>query len=70
MFFSPTYKWAVYGDRDADIAICAFTDQQQMELFKSIYGSDLLDGVKVAANYAYGATGKSTLEATLCDSYL
>jgi len=70
MFFSPTCKWAVYGDRNADLAICAFTDRQNMELFKSIYGSDLLDGVKAAANYAYGATGKTTLEAKLCGSYL
>jgi hypothetical protein len=69
MFVSPTHKWAVYGDRDADIAICAFTDRRQMELFRSIYGSDLLDGIKAAADYAYGAAGKNTLEAKFCGSY-
>ncbi len=69
MFFSPTHKWVVYGDRDAGIAICAFTDFRKMELFRSIYGSDLLDGVKAAADYAYGAAGKSTLEAKFCGNY-
>jgi hypothetical protein len=69
MFFSSQYGWAVYGDRDADIAICAFADIEKMELFKSIYGSDLLGGVSAAADYAYGATGNSVLRAKLCSSY-
>ncbi len=69
MFFSSQYGWAVYGNRDADIAICAFADIKQVELFKSIYGSDLLDGVSAAADYAYGATGNSVLKATFCSSY-
>lgn len=68
MVFSPTEKWAIYGDRDADIAICAFTDREQMERFKSAYSSGLLGGVEAAADYAYGA-GKSTLKETLCNSY-
>lgn len=69
MFFSQTHKWAVYGDRGADIAICAFADRRQMEIFRSIYGSDLLDGVKAAADYAYGAAGKNTLEAKFFGNY-
>lgn len=69
MFFSSKCEWVVYGDRDADIAICAFADRGKMELFESIYGSDLLGGVKTAANYAYGANGKSALEAEFCSSY-
>lgn len=69
VFFSPSCGWAIYGDRDTDIAVCAFTDQGKMELFKSIYGSDLLGGVKAAAEYAYGVAGKSELKAKLCSSY-
>lgn len=69
VFFSPTNEWAVYGDRDADIAICAFADRRRMDSFRSFYGSDLLGGVKAAAGYAYGAAGKSALEARFCGSY-
>ena len=70
MFFSPTNKWAVYGDRNAGIAVCAFTNREQMERFKSIYGSDLLEGVKLAAEYAYGKVGKYDLIKKLCNSYV
>lgn len=69
LFFSSKFGWAVYGNRDSDIAICAFADIEQVELFKSIYGSDLLGGVSEAADYAYGATGNSVLKAKLCSSY-
>lgn len=44
---------AIYGSRDADIAICAFSNQRKMEIFKSIYGIDLLEDVRSAANYAF-----------------
>ncbi len=69
MFFSSVNRWAIYGDRETDIAICAFADQEQMELFKSIYGSDLLGGVKSAAEYAYGATSNNALKDKLCNNY-
>lgn len=69
MLFSSQHGWAVYGNRDADIAICAFADIEQMEQFKSIYSCDLLGGVSAAADYAYGATGNSVLKANLCSSY-
>lgn len=69
IFFSSQYDWAVYGSRDADIAVCAFADLKRMELFESIYGGDLLGGVRAAADYAYGATGDSVLRAKLCSSY-
>lgn len=66
MLFSSSYKWAIYGDRNVDIAICAFADEHQRELFRSIYGSDLLDGVEAAAAHAYGATTSGT---EFCSSY-
>ena len=69
MFFSSTHKWAVYGDRDADIAICGFTNLEQMELFKSIYGSDLLGGAITAADYAYGAISESVEKAKFFTAY-
>ena len=65
-----TYKWAIFGNRDADIAICAFSDRTQMELFESFYGYDLLDGVKAAAKYAYSATGDNALIETFCKNYV
>ena len=67
--FSSTNRWAIYGDRGADIAICAFVERAQMELFRSIYGFDLLGGVKHAAEYAYGATSNNALKDKLCNSY-
>jgi len=47
-------KWAVLGDREMDIGICAFADEESMNKFKDVYGDDLLDGVTVAAEYIYG----------------
>lgn len=69
LVFSTTGKWAVYGSRNADIAVCAFTEHSQMELFKSIYGSDLLDSVRSAAEYAYKFASDSTLIDDFCENY-
>lgn len=62
-------KWAVYGSREDEIAICAFSDIGQMELFKASYGFDLLDDVEVAAEYAYGKSGNKTKIEKLCTNY-
>ena len=70
MVFSSSNRWAIYGDRDADIAICAFSDRELMELFKLTYGSDLLGGLKSAAEHAYGAAGNDELLAKFCDNYI
>jgi len=59
---SYTNKWAVFGSRKADIAICAFSDHKHMELFKLSYGSDLLDGIKAAAEYAFDGSDTSQKE--------
>lgn len=52
--------WAIISSRDDDIAICGFSDRAQMEIFRSVYGSDLLNGVDAAAEYAYGASGDAS----------
>lgn len=71
MAFSSTNMWAIYGDRDAEIAICAFTGREQMDLFKTIYGSDLLLGeVKNVGEYAYGGSGNTPKVEKFCNSYL
>ena len=49
--------WGVFGSREVDIAICGFSDRVQMEIFRSVYGSDLLNSVNAAAEYAYGVSG-------------
>lgn len=54
LFFSPEHDWAIYGDRDSDIAICSFNNKEKMQIFQAIYGYDLLGSVKDAAIYAYG----------------
>ena len=54
---SSSNKWAVFSSRDDDIAICGFSDRVQMEIFRSVYGSDLLNSVNAAAEYAYGVSG-------------
>jgi hypothetical protein len=67
--FSSKYEWAIYGNRNTDIAICSFVDVEQMERFKSNYGSDLLNGIIEAANYAYGEIGNSVLKTKFFNSY-
>jgi hypothetical protein len=67
---SSTCKWAIYADRNTDIAICAFTNKRQMELFRSIYSRDLLSDLKFAADYAYGTIGNSVLKTEFCSSYM
>lgn len=69
MVFSLTSKWAIYGNRDADIAICAFADRAQMKLFELIYGSDLLGGVESAAEYAYSTSSETALMDRFCKNY-
>jgi len=53
IFSSYQNNWAIYGDRESDIAVCAFSDSEQMELFNSTYESGLLEGIKAASEYAY-----------------
>ena len=53
-FFSSSHEWVVYGDRDYDIAICAFKNQQTREKFKSVYdGKGLLSDVYEGADLVY-----------------
>ena len=52
---SQSGKWVIFGERESDIAVCAFSDRAEMEVFESIYAADLLEGVRDAADYAYGA---------------
>lgn len=62
-------EWAIYGSRDADIAICAFSNMELMETFRKIYGSDLLGGLKSAAQYAYGRSADVGLAERFCSNY-
>jgi len=64
-----TNKWAVFGNRGADIAICAFSDHAHMKLFRSSYGSDLLNDMKAAAKYAYGDSDKNSQAERFCMNY-
>ena len=66
-----TYQndWVIYGDRNADIAICAFVGREKMELFSSIYGSDLLENAKFAAEYAYNESEDISLKNIFYKNY-
>lgn len=66
---SRSNKWAVYASWEDEIAICAFSDISQMELFKECYGSDLLDNVEGAAEFAYGQSGDKKKIEKLCTNY-
>ncbi len=50
---SSSRKWVVFGDSVADIAICAFSDSTYSDVFKAVYGTELLS-IERAAEYAYG----------------
>lgn len=58
---SSSGKWAIFGDRELDIGICAFTDDKSRDQFKGIYEGGLLKDVTFAAEYIYGAE-KENLE--------
>lgn len=54
LIFSESKKWCVYSDREADLSVCAFSDQDCHRAFQVAYGNDLLPDVEAAAKYAYG----------------
>ena len=55
--FSPRANWTIFGSRDADIAVYATSTQTTFDIFNSIYGPELLDGVEDAADFSYGESG-------------
>lgn len=63
------YEWAIFAQRDVDLAICAFSDSKEMSLFQSSYTSGLLGNVEEAAIYAYGESGDSDLIRYFCGNY-
>lgn len=69
LIFSSSGQWAIFGNRDADIAICAFVDRETREIFRLIYGTDLLHDLATAGTYAYGAPAEKFLKQVFCESY-
>jgi hypothetical protein len=73
LIFSVDGRFAIYGSRDADIAICAFPDRMQMKAFKRTYGNDLLADASAAAEYAYdpfySASDRADLVNEFCRNY-
>lgn len=59
--------WVIFGDRDSEIAVCAFKDKKKGEIFEVIYGDELLGDVKEAADFAYGE--RSQYKDKLINSY-
>lgn len=46
-------RWAAYGERDLDIAVCAFSSSADALLFRSIYKSEYMADVNWASEFAY-----------------
>lgn len=63
-----SHQWAIWADRDYDMAICAFSDVESKELFQSIYGSGLGDA-REAAKYSYSASGALDLIEAFTKNY-
>lgn len=53
LIMSVNDKFAIYGSRDNEIAICAFPDREQAKSFRWAYDDDLLANERSAAEYAY-----------------
>lgn len=53
LFFSGSYKWAIYMERGGDFCICAFRDDAYMEKFKTSFASDVIDNVEDGAKRVF-----------------
>lgn len=45
LIYSFSCRWAVYGERDLGIGVCAFSDMSVSNIFTEVYGVDLLPGI-------------------------
>lgn len=50
---SDAVDWTVFAERESDIAVCAFASIEKMNMFRAFYGSDLLQSVGEAAEFAF-----------------
>lgn len=63
MLFSTSQRWAVYADRDFELAIAAFTEGELLQVFTTVYDSDRLFDVNEAIErlikpiYSHGVPG-------------
>lgn len=69
LYSSLDAEWAIYADRDSDIAICSFSSKEDMEIFRLAFESDLFEGVEFAANYAFNSPTNKSLIETFCQHY-
>ena len=53
--FSSRSDWVIFGDRKTDLAVCAISNSNSLDIFSSIYGSDLLNGIE-AEEHAFGVS--------------
>lgn len=68
VILSQSGKWAIYGNRDSEIAICAFRDLTLQDVFQSIYGADLFPNAESAFDFAYGECANESKDLFL-DNY-
>lgn len=50
LVYSNSLGWAIYGERELEIAICAFKCKSVMKLFAKSYGNDLLSNINEVLN--------------------
>ena len=53
LVFSGSGNWFVYGDKEYEISICGFLDNEKSQFFKRIYSIDLIENLDLAADYAF-----------------
>jgi hypothetical protein len=46
-------QWAVYGERDQEIAVCGFVDKSHMEMFREVFRDVLLGDERKAAEFTH-----------------
>jgi hypothetical protein len=61
--------WTAYGERDSELAVCAFKNEEHLKMFKSHYGTDAFEDFESAAKYAYGAQGLFEKELEFIGNY-
>ncbi len=67
--FSEKCSWAIYADRDLDVAVCGFIKRDQLAIFKSIFKEILLGSVEDAVDFIYSNTDHKNLKSEFCDNY-
>ena len=68
-FVSLSGEWAIYGERDFDLAVCGFSSAAVKNVFDLVCGTETLGGVTAAADFAYGRADSAVQNSRLIACY-